>query len=87
MNQEPLTWNCECCGFSNAVGFERCSICGLPNDHTPEQLEKFNQALPELTKLRKESNIVVDFLQAFITLSYRGDKFLRSTRLFLKWFD
>ena len=82
MNQELLTWNCACCGFSNAVGFERCSICGLPNDHTPEQLEKYKQALPELKKLRKESNMAVDLLQTLVSR-----KFLKRARRFLQWFD
>ena len=85
MNQEPLTWNCECCGFANAVGFERCSICGLPNVHTPKQLEKYEQALPELMKLRKESNMVVDLLQTFAVFFFRPGRFLRWINRFLRW--
>jgi hypothetical protein len=63
---QDLTWTCECCEFVNAIGVERCSICGLPELHTPDQLMKYQQALPELKQLRKESNFFVDLLKFFL---------------------
>jgi len=86
MDKAPLAWmwKCECCDFSNAVGIERCSICGLPETHTSEQLEKYRQALPELKRLRKESNFVVDFFRSLSKTILRS--FLWPNRP-SKWFD
>lgn len=41
-------WKCECCNFSNPDDFDRCSYCGLPKTHTLEQLQKYQQVLPEI---------------------------------------
>ena len=75
---DDLMWRCECCGFSNAVGFERCSICGLPEEHTPDQLEKYKQALPEIRRSQKKSDLLEDLFTASIKSILK--RFLRHGR-------
>ena len=71
MDKNPHLWICECCEFVNAVGNGRCSICSLPEIHTPEQLEKYRQALPEFERLRSKSNGLVDLLRVFLKMIWK----------------
>ena len=71
MRNDSLTWKCECCGYLNAVGNGRCSICSLPEIHTPEQLEKYRQALPEFERLRSKSNGLGDLLPVLLKVIWK----------------